>query len=276
MNAELQQHECQRLAVGPRTPNSANEQPLELEVVVEPGHGIPAAELGEAALTTAARRHVAHGQDVAQRAAVVRHPPSRDRDVDSLAVPAAERQLSFELPAALEIFVPGLELVPKLGGPERKRLSFTHELRALESEQLAQAAVDRTDSAVLDEHQPVGDRRQELTRGRELGVLPANDDATRGAAEPVGERGCTGDAERRGSSEDRSDVDQHCLSGGDAGDRDAGDGRGEEQQLLFRPRHRRFAHAVPALTFRSNLCHARSPRRKRHVPLSRAQAIIGR
>ena len=64
---------------------------------------------------------------MARRAAVVRNPPPRDRDVQSFAVPTAECQLSFELPAPLELLVPGLQLVPKLGGPERKRMSYTHE-----------------------------------------------------------------------------------------------------------------------------------------------------
>ena len=176
---------------------------------------------------------------MAWRAAVVLNPSPRDRDVQPLAVPTAERQLSVELRLPLELLVPGLELMPKLGRPERKRVSYTHELRTLEPEQLAQAPVDRADPAVLDEQQPVGNRGKELSGRRELGVRAASDGASRRAAEPVGEHRCTGHAERRCGSE-------------------------------------RCAHAAPALTFRSNLCHARSPRRKRHVPLSRAHAMIGR
>ena len=97
VDAELEQHERQRLAVGDRTPHGAAEHPLELEVVAEPGLGVPAAELGEPALPTTARGHVAHGQHMAWRAAVVRNPSPRDRDVQPLAVPTAERQLSVEL-----------------------------------------------------------------------------------------------------------------------------------------------------------------------------------
>ena len=67
VDAEVEQHERQRLAVGDRTPHRAAEHRFELEVVAEPRLGVPAAELGQPALPTTARGHVAHGQHMAWR-----------------------------------------------------------------------------------------------------------------------------------------------------------------------------------------------------------------
>ena len=185
-----------------------------------------------------------------------------------------ERQLSDVLARAIELVVPGVELVPVLRGPEREGRLGAEELVAVEPELVAEAAVDGADASVRDHEEPVGEGREERPSGVPVAVERVLDRAPGRAAEDEDERRGERQRERCGGGEP-----EDRLGGLGLHDPERGDGRGgsrdqQEQEILDAAAAQ--AHAVVTRALRSNLCQPWSPRRKRHVPLIRAHAMIGR
>ena len=94
-----------------------------------------------------------------------------------------------------------------------------------------------------------------------------------GAAEPEREQRSEREAERGRSREPQTELHRGRLAERYDGDDRRGQRDGEEQRVLL---VRAVVGPVTLRAFRSNLCHARSPRRNRHVPWMRAQVITGR
>ena len=179
------------------------------------------------------------------------------------------------LAALGELLVPSRDLVGVLGRPERKWRPSLEQILGTEPDEAAKGGVDRSDAARLDEEQAVGDRSEEIPG--EVGLRGGT--RCRGMAhrvDPEGEQGDEDDHEGSGSRSAYTDIRGACASEDKRCERHRGQGD-DQTQPVTTPRCDSLGHHVASTRMlRSNLCHARSPRRNRHVPLSRAHAMIGR
>jgi hypothetical protein len=157
----LRQHDRQVRVGLLGQPNCVREARLELAAVEQPGLLVAGRELGQPTLAAVARRDVADSHEVTAGSGAVVDGPPGDEDPNAVAAAMAERELGDELAARFELGVPRLDLVPVLRRPERERSLLTEQLLPVEAEQVAESAVDGADPPVPDDHQTVGECRQE-------------------------------------------------------------------------------------------------------------------
>ena len=204
-------------------------------------------------------RDVANADEALRAACLVGDgTPRRDHpDASSVAMP--ERELAVHLATRLEVGVPCLDLVPVLGRPERVRRHRAEELVLVEP--------DRSQSGRLTDRMPPS-----WTTNSPSGIAASSVRASShspcscsaAARHPARSQSANAVArpkvERRRRSHPHPAIGRRRLAKGENGENDARGGDREQEGVILRPCDARVCHAASVRTFRSNLCHARSPR----------------
>ena len=157
----LCEHHRHVRAALPRPPDSVPKALLELATVEEPRLRITRRQLGQASLASVARGRVPNGDELTFRRRVVDDPP-RHENSNAIAAATAEGELRDRPPGRR----PAPRATPRArgrapGGQNGNGSASPEKLVAIEPEQVAKTPVDRDDPTVADEHEPVGNRREQ-------------------------------------------------------------------------------------------------------------------